>query len=176
MTSITIIDIITVSGTIAMAIFTLIGFILAIWQYKSESTRRKRSETLSLYTNLFKKTINLRDKYRKKSATGNLFDSETLHTNPVLCNQVLNLLTHFESFAKGLQYGIYDFEIFIYLTPKEMLEILEALSKFVVNERTAKNYNLLFNEFSDLYRRTEICMEKKIRHEKVPKKYKRVKV
>ena len=176
MTETTTIDIITALGTIAMAIFTLVGFILAIWQYTKESARRKRSETLSLYTTLFKKTLDLRDKYRKKDAIGNLFDSEILHTNAVLCNQVLNLLTHFESFARGLQYGIYDFEIFIYLTPKDMLEILEALSKFVEKERTVKNYNLLFNDFFDLYRRTEICMEKKIRHEKIPKKYKRVKV
>lgn len=171
-----ILDIITAWGTIAMTTITFVGFIMAILQYRKESVRRKRSETLSLYTALFKKTLDLRDKYKKKCATGDLFDSEFLHTNSVLCNQVLNLLTHFESFAKGLQYGIYDFEIFIYLTPKEMLEILEALNKFVEKERIVKNYNLLFNDFSGLYKRTEKCMEKKISHEKFPKKYKKVKV
>lgn len=170
------INLITAGGTIITAFIACIGFITAIYQYVKESTRRKRSETLLLYTTLFKKTLDLRDKYQKQNTTGNLFDSKTLHKDSKLCNNVLNLLTNFESFAKGLQYGIYDFEIFIYLTPKEMLDILEALDKFVKEEKKIKNYDLLFNDFTDLYLRTNVCLNKKINHEKIPKKYKQVKV
>lgn len=171
-----IINLITAGGTIITAFIACIGFIAAIYQYGKESTRRKQSETLSLYTTLFKKTFDLRDRYQRENGKGSLFDSKTLHDDPRLCNKVLNLLTCFESFAKGLQYGIYDFEIFIYLTPKEMLDILEALDKFVKEEKKIKNYDLLFNDFTALYLRTKVCLNKKINHEKIPKKYRQVRV
>lgn len=175
MDNVNIVNWITAGGTVIAALVACIGFIMAIYQYMKESTRRKRSETLSLYTTLFKKTFDLRDNYKKKYPDTNLFDADLLHENPDLCNKVLNLLTKFESFAKGLQYGIYDFEIFIYLTPKEMLDILEALNNFVKKEKERKGYALLFIDFVGLYKRTDICMNKKMNHEKVPKKYKQVK-
>lgn len=86
------------------------------------------------------------------------------------------LLTHFESFSKGLEYEIYDFEIFIYLTPKEMFEILNSLKQFVYDERDAKVYPLLFNDFIHLVDVMSLCIQKKIKSEKFLKKYRKIKV
>lgn len=107
-----------------------------------------------------------------------LFAFEALQADDAsdLCNKVLNLLTHFESFAKGLEYNIYDFRIFIYLTPHEMFEILNTLTQFVYEERKKKRYDLLFDDFIALVSCTSLCMQKKLNHKKIPKKLKRVKV
>lgn len=43
---------------------------------------------------------------------------------------VMNHLTLLESFAKGLEYEVYDFKTFVYLTPNELFEILNSLKQF----------------------------------------------
>lgn len=104
-----------------------------------------------------------------------IFSSTKISTDPKLYKKVLTLLTEFESFAKGLEYEIYDFEIFIYLTPKEMFEILNSLKQFVYDERKNKGYELLFNDFIHLVDLMSICIQAKINNKKFPKKYKDVK-
>lgn len=155
-------------------IITLISFLGAIFQYKKESIRKKRSETLALYIELFNKTYNIREEY-KDMFSESIFSSTKISTDPKLYKKVLTLLTEFESFAKGLEYEIYDFEIFIYLTPKEMFEILNSLKQFVYDERKNKGYELLFNDFIHLVDLMSICIQAKINNKKFPKKYKDVK-
>ncbi len=171
-------NICTIVGTIVSVVITTAGFGLAIFQYMKESKRRKRSETLDVYANLFKETFDLRNEYCKRMENRDLFAFEALQEDDVsdLCNKVLNLLTHFESFAKGLEYNIYDFRIFIYLTPHEMFEILNTLTQFVYEERKKKGYDLLFDDFIALVSYTSLCMQNKMNHKKIPKKLKRVKV
>ncbi len=171
-----IINLVNAIGTAIAALAAIVGFILAIRQYRREGTRKKCSETLALYNNLFKETYDLRDEYCTIIPNADLFAFKELHKNSPLCNKVLNLLTHFESFAQGLEYDIYDFGIFIYQTPQEMFEILNILTQFVYEVRSEKGYDLLFNGFIDLVSYTSLCMQNKRNHKKIPRKYKRIKV
>lgn len=161
--------------SIATPLATLMGVIWAIYQYAKEATRKKRSETLKIYNELFDATYEIREAYYKET-TELLFTSNKIHSNPELYKKILILLTHFESFSKGLEYEIYDFEIFIYLTPKEMFEILNSLKQFVYDERTIKAYPLLFNDFIRLVDVMSLCIQKKIKSEKFVTKYKKIKV
>lgn len=174
----TIFNIINACGTVATAVVAFFGFVLAIWQYGKESIRKKRSETLAAYSALFSEAFALRDEYIADFKEEDLFALKVLQSeeHTALCNKVLNLLTHFESFAKGLEYNIYDFRIFIYLTPQEMFEILNVLTQFVYEERKKKGYDLLFDDFIALVSYTSLCMQNKLNHKKFSPKYKRVKV
>lgn len=168
-------DIISLCISIITPLVTLMGILCAIYQYKKETIRKKRSETLELYIDLFSKTYNIREEYKNKT-NDNLFHSEKIHNDPEFCKKILILLTDFESFAKGLEYDIYDFEIFIYLTPKEMFEILNSLKQFVYDERKIKGYDLLFNDFIHLVDLMSICIQLKTNNKKFKKKYKEIKV
>ncbi len=161
--------------SVATLLVTLISVLCAIYQYKKEATRKKRSETLASYIDLFSKTYDTREEYINKTKE-NLFNSNKIHNDPELCKKILILLTEFESFSKGLEYEIYDFEIFIYLTPKEMFEILNSLKQFVYDERKIKGYDLLFNDFIHLVDLMSLCIQKKTSHKKFEKKYKKIKV
>jgi hypothetical protein len=86
------------------------------------------------------------------------------------------LLTHFEAFSQGLYYEIYDFKIFVNLTPKELSEILNSLEQFVKNEKDSKVYEFLFNDFLHLIKVIDLCIKKKIEGEKILKKNKKIKV
>lgn len=148
--------------SIATPLATLMGVIWAIYQYVKEATRKKRSETLKIYNELFDATYEIREAYYKETKEL-LFASNKIHSNPKLYKKILILLTHFESFSKGLEYEIYDFEIFIYLTPKEMFEILNSLKQFVYDERNTKVYPLLFNDFIRLVDVISLCIKKRLR-------------
>ncbi len=74
----------------------------------------------------------------------------------------MNLLTLLESFAKGLEYNVYDFKTFVYLTPKELFEILNSLKQFVYDERKVKLYELLFNYFISLTDLMSLCIQAKL--------------
>lgn len=161
--------------SIATPLATLMGVFWAIYQYAKEATRKKRNETLKVYNELFDATYEIREAYYKETKDL-LFTSDKIHASPELYKKILVLLTHFESFSKGLEYEIYDFEIFIYLTPKEMFEILHSLEQFVYKERDIKAYQLLFNDFIRLVDVMSLCLSKKIKGEKFIKKYKKIKV
>lgn len=161
--------------SIATPLATLMGVIWAIYQYAKEATRKKRSETLKVYNELFNAIYEIRETYYKETKEF-LFTSNKIHSNPELYKKIMILLTHFESFSKGLEYEIYDFEVFIYLTPKEMFEILNSLKQFIYDERTVKGYSLLFNDFIRLVDVMSLCIQKKIKCEKFVKKYKKIKV
>lgn len=159
----------------ATPIVTLLGILWAIYQYSKEATRRKRSETLMVYNRLFNETYDIRELYYNITKE-NLFSSDKIHSDSTLYKRIMLLLTNFESFAKGLEYDIYDFEIFVYLTPKEMFEILSSLRQFVYDERSVKAYSLLFSDFIHLIDVMSLCIQKKTSHEKFKKKYKKIKV
>ncbi|MCM1123498.1 MAG: hypothetical protein NC416_13025 [Eubacterium sp.] len=159
------------------AIVACFGFLMGCCQYRKETKRRKQSETLDLYNKLFRETYDLRDEYCAEIPDADLFAYKDLATgHDDLCNKVYNLLTHFESFAKGLEYDIYDFGIFISQTPQEMFEILNILTQFVYEARNEKGYNLLFNDFIALVNYTSLCMQRKQSHKKFPRKYKQLRV
>lgn len=160
---------------VATPLATLLGILWAIYQYSKEATRKKRSETLAIYSTLFKETYNIREFYYEKTQEYS-FSSDTIHADAMLYKRIMVLLTDFESFAKGLEYGIYDFGIFIYLTPKEMFEILDSFRQFIYDERNIKAYPLLFNDFIHLVEEMSLCIQKKINHQKFKKKYKKIKV
>lgn len=160
---------------VATPIVTLLGIIWAIYQYSKEATRKKRSETLNEYNSLFAETYNIRDMYYKNT-NELLFSSDKIHSDIIMYKEIMVLLTHYESFAKGLEYDIYDFEIFIYLTPKEMFEILNSLRQFVYDERGVKAYSLLFNDFIHLIDVMSLCIQKKVNNKQFKKRYKKIKV
>jgi hypothetical protein len=53
--------------SIATPLTTLIGVFWAIYQYIKEATRKKRSETLKVYNELFDATYEVREAYYKKT-------------------------------------------------------------------------------------------------------------
>ena len=71
---------------IATPLVTLIGILCAIYQYRRETIRKKRSETLALYIDLFSKTYNTREEYKNKTKD-NLFHSEKIHNDPEFCKK-----------------------------------------------------------------------------------------
>lgn len=159
----------------ATPLATFLGIIWAIYQYTKEATRKKRSETLDVYACLFNEIYTLRDVYYKNT-NELLFSSEKIHADTMLYKEIMVLLTHIESFARGLECDIYDFEIYIYLTPEEMFEILNSLKQFVYDERKIKAYSRLFNDFTHLIDVTSLCVQKKISNKRFKKKYRKIRV
>lgn len=155
----------------AIALFE-VGFI--IFRYSKETTRKRRSETIEIYNKIFYSTYDLCDKYNK--ITGKkTFDSASIKNNPEIYKDVMNHLTLLESFAKGLEYEVYDFKTFVYLTPNELFEILSSLKQFVYDERKVKSYDLLFNDFIYLTDVMSICIQAKIHGKKLKYKYSNMK-
>ena len=116
-----------------------IGF--AIFQYSRESNRKRRNKTITFYYKIFNDTYLIREQFFKKY-NKLLFTSEDLHNDKEMYKLVMNHLTLLEGFAKGLEYRVYDFKTFIYLTSNELYEILNSLQQFVYDERKEKSYNL----------------------------------
>lgn len=151
-----------------MLIFSIVGVIIAllevafaIYKYVKETKRRRCSETINTYNKIFRDTYELREKYYNIT-NENLFNSQKIHQNEELCKLTMNHLTYLESFAKGLEYEVYDFKTFVYLTPNELFEILNSLKQFVYDERNSKSYPLLFNDFIRLTDVMSLCIQKKL--------------
>lgn len=156
------------------AIIALIEIGFIIYKYSKESTRKRRSETIIIYNQIFEDTYNLRDNFYKISRN-KLFDSDTIRDNDLLYKQVMNHLTLLESFAKGLEYEVYDFKTFVSLTPNELFEILNSLKQFVYDERKIKAYDLLFNDFIHLTDVMSLCIQAKLKGRKIKLKYSKMK-
>ncbi len=149
-----------------------VGFI--IYKYSKETTRKRRSETIEIYNKIFNDTYTLVDKF-KELTKKTLFDSEDIRTNPDIYKSVMNHLTLLESFAKGLEYEVYDFKTFVYLTPNELLEIFNSLKQFVYDERKVKSYELLFNDFISLTDIMSLCIQTKLQGKKIKFTYSNIK-
>lgn len=159
----------------ASACIALCEMGFAVFKYSKESIRRRRSETIAVYNTIFKETYTLRDIFYN-TTNKELFASKEIHNDPQIYKSVMNHLTVLESFAKGLEYEVYDFKTFVSLTPNELFEILNSLKQFVYDERKAKSYDLLFNDFIYLTDVMSICIQKKLRGEKISVKYSKMKV
>lgn len=85
----------------------------------------------------------------------------------------MSVLTRWESFSRGLFYDVYNFRMFIYLTPRELMEILNQLVPFVDNERLQKKYDRLFSDFTYLVHDLSNCLEDKARGKRIHSHYKR---
>ena len=151
-----------------MLIFLIVGVIIAllevafaIYKYVKETKRRRCSETINTYNKIFRDTYELREKYYNIT-NENLFNSQKIHQNEELYKLTMNHLTYLESFAKGLEYEVYDFKTFVYLTPNELFEILNSLKQFVYDERNSKSYPLLFDDFIRLTDVMSLCIQKKL--------------
>lgn len=152
--------------------FVEVGFV--VYKYSKETIRKRRSETILIYNKIFDDTYTLRDNY--KSITNHeLFTSDEIKNDPEIYKAVMRHLTVLESFAKGLEYEVYDFKTFVYLTPNELLEILNSLKQFVYDERTAKSYELLFNDFISLTNVMSVCIRKKLQGDKINYTYSYIK-
>lgn len=159
----------------ASACIALCEMGFAVFKYSKESIRRRRSETIAVYNTIFKETYTLREIFYN-TTNKELFASKEIHNDPQIYKSVMNHLTVLESFAKGLEYEVYDFKTFVSLTPNELFEILNSLKQFVYDERKAKSYDLLFNDFIYLTDVMSICIQKKLRGEKISVKYSKMKV
>ena len=127
-----------------------------------------------IYNKIFNATYELRDNYYKKT-NKKLFVSDDIQQNVEIYKHVMSHLTLLESFAKGLEYEVYDFKTFVYLTPNELFEILNSLKQFVYDERKAKSYELLFNDFICLTDVMSLCIQNKIHGKKIKFNYSNVK-
>lgn len=87
----------------------------------------------------------------------------------------MNHLTLLESFAKGLEYEVYDFKTFVDLTPNELFEIFNSLKQFVYDERKSKSYELLFNVFISLTDVMSLCIQTKLQGRKIKFTYSNIK-
>ena len=163
-------DIFTILGVT----ITLIEIAFAIYKYSRETMRKKQHDTIVVYNKLFETLYLLREKYYEKFIKTPLFEHTNISSDNELYKLIMNELTKWESFARGLEYEIYDFDIYIHLTPKELCDIFKALSCFVDEEINKKNYKLLFNDFQKLSTKTILCVQNKIDGKKIPKKYRKV--
>lgn len=141
---------------------TLLEIAFAIYKYSQETMRKKRYDTINVYSELFEKTYLLREKYYDKFAGLSLFEHSHISSDKELYKLIMNELTKWESFARGLEYEIYDFDIFIHLAPKELCDIFKSLSHFVDEESKNKKYDLLFNDFQMLCTKTILCVQNKM--------------
>lgn len=141
-----------------------VGF--AIYEYSKETKRKRRSETIIIYNRIFNDIYALRDHYTTVT-NKRLFNSEDINNNPDIYKAVMNHLTLLESFAKGLEYNVYDFKTFAYLTPNELFEILNSLKQFVYDERKIKSYDLLFNDFICLTDAMSFCVQAKLQKKEI---------
>ncbi len=149
-----------------------VGFI--IYKYSKETTRKRRSETIAIYNKIFNDTYALLDNY-KGITNKTLFVSEDIKNNPNIYKAVMNHLTLLESFAKGLEYEVYDFKTFVYLTPNELFEIFNSLKQFVYEERKVKSYDLLFDDFISLTDVMSLCIQTKLQGKKIKFTYSNIK-
>ena len=149
-----------------------IGF--AICKYTKETTRKRRSETLDVYNQVFFDTYALLELYSNTIGNKAILSDE-IYQRPEIYKAVMNYLTKMESFAKGLEYEVYDFKTFVYLTPNELFEILSSFKDFIYKERKNKAYDLLFNDFVYLTDVMSLCVQAKLRGEKIKFKYAQMK-
>lgn len=163
-------DIISILGA-SIALFE-VGFV--IYKYSKETTRKRRRETIEIYNKIFNDTYNILDNY-KIITNKTLFSSEDIRRTPEIYKEIMNHLTLLESFAKGLEYEVYDFKTFVYLTPNELFEILSSLKQFVFDERKAKCYQLLFNDFIYLTDVMSLCIQSKLQGKKIKFDYSYIK-
>ena len=156
------------------AVLALIEIAFIVYKYSKETARKRRSDTILVYNTIFYDTYNLRDDYF--NITGqNLFVSEDIQNNDRIYKAVMNHLTLLEGFSKGLEYGVYDFKTFVYLTPNELYEILNSLNQFVLDERKIKSYDLLFNDFISLINIMSFCINKKLSSKTIKFNYSKLK-
>lgn len=163
-------DILTISGVV----IALAEIAFAIYKYSRETMRKKQRDTIVVYNELFGNIYLLREKYCEKFTRTPLFEYSNILSDSELYKLIMNELTKWESFARGLEYEIYDFDIYIHLAPKELGDIFKSLSCFVVEEINKKNYKLLFNDFQKLSAKTALCVQNKIDGKKIPRKYRKV--
>lgn len=152
------------------AIIALLELGFIICKYSQETKRKRRSETISIYNKIFNDTYKLRDEYYSVTSQ-KTFASDDIRKNPEIYKSVMNHLTLLESFAKGLEYNVYDFKTFMYLTPKELFEIFTSLKQFVYDERNIKSYELLFNDFIYLTDVMSLCIQAKLQNKKIRYNY-----
>lgn len=151
-------------------IIALLEIAIAIYKYVLETERKKYIDTISVFNNLFENTYSLQEHYKSKH-DGHIFCAELISSNEELYKETMQLLTGWESFSRGLYYNVYDFKIFIYLTPKELAELLTLLEDFVNKERIKKNYNRLFQDFTELTQCINDCVQLKIEGKEISRKY-----
>lgn len=146
---------------------------LAIYKYIQETKRQKRHDTLQIIDTLFNCTYSLQEQYISTFKETSL-NPQNIKSDGKIYKSTMVLLTQWESFSRGLFYNIYDFQLFIYLMPKELSEMLDTLTKFVEKERDAKNYSRLFSDFTYLNHDVSNCLQMKMDNKKIPKKYKHI--
>lgn len=160
--------------TILGVVIALLEIAFGIYKYVKETRRKKQYDTIRIYNRLFESLYSLREEYYKKYKDASLFEHNTVSSDKIMYKLVMNELTKWESFARGLEYEIYDLEIYISLAPKELCTIFNSLNCFVDEEIKIKNYDLLFNDFKSLCSNTTIYVENKINKKPIPKKYRKV--
>ena len=159
---------------ILAVVIALSEIAFAIYKYSKETIRKKQYDTIIVYNEMFENIYLLREKYYEKFIRAPLFEYSNISSDGELYKLIMNELTKWESFARGLEYEIYDFDIYIHLAPKELSDIFKALSCFVDEEIKNKNYKLLFSDFQILSTKTALCVQNKIDGKKIPQKYRRV--
>lgn len=151
-------------------IIALIEIYFVLYKYHLETKRQKYKDTINIFNNLLEDTYLLKEEYTR-SFSGPLFNAENLSADPTLYKQTMTLLTRWEGFSRGLCYHTYDLRTFIYLTPKELADLLILLVDFVIKERSKKNYGRLFLDFTEFANRTTMYVQRKIEGKRIPSKY-----
>ena len=119
-------------------VIALLEVAIVIHKYILETERQKYMDTINIFNCLFEDTYLLQEHYLKICSSVE-FSAEKISSNDELYKETMSLLTRWESFSRGLYYNVYDFKIFIYLTPKELSELLTLLEDFVIKGRIHKN-------------------------------------
>lgn len=157
-------------------VIACIELALALLKYWSESRRLKYYNTIDKTNNLIDELYSLRESYLYLSgaSSNKLFDYSIIQNNNNIYfrKKIMRLLTEFEGFAEGMERDIYDYQLYITLIPKEVIEIYVHLREFIIEERKKLSYTLLFDKSELFIRHSEKAFDRKSKNLHIPIKYK----
>ena len=149
---------------------------LALIKYFMESKRKKYSNTIKQCSALIDDLYKLRELYLSisEASSADLFNTKIIKGNPDIPvrKEIMRLLTNFEGIAEGMALNVFDYKLYIILTPKEIIDMYVFLQKYIIEERSNMQYNFLFDKSEAFIKRSTRDFGKKITGQRIPKKYK----
>lgn len=149
---------------------------LGLIKYYNESKRKKYSDTIKKWNQMINSVYSLRNTYYNlfSASSNELFDYKIIKKDPTnnFKKDIMQVLTEFEGFAEGMNQDIFDYKLYISLTPKEIIEMYCQLQKYIIEERKNLDYSLLFDKTSKFFRQSEVDFIKKTNSNPISKKFK----
>jgi hypothetical protein len=138
--------------TTTLNIITAIGVFVAITELAFfiiknalDNKNLRRRDTINTYNDIYRQMSELKDVFKEVSGDS-AFKMEAITKSNDLSNKIMDYLTQIESFAVGVNLGIYTFDVFTKLTSEDLCNNLTSLINYIEFKRKETNYNRLFDE------------------------------